>query len=1130
MGGHNERWFRSVLSSVYGRSVRRVSPSQFAMPHLFVRSTGRTVAALAVAAASALPAVAAAQAPSALADSLLVRPLAFRAIGPASMSGRIADVSVVEGPRTLRGGRLGTSMYVAVATGGVWKTINGGLAWTPVSDSIGVGSIGAVAAAPSNGDVVWVGSGEANNMRSSSWGVGVFKSTDGGKTWSKPMLPKSQHIGRIVIDPRDPDIVYVAAMGPLWGPGGERGLFKTIDGGKTWTNTKSISAQTGFTELVMDPANPDVLYAASLQRERREYGFLPGGTESAIWKTTDGAKTWTKLASGLPTGEIGRIGLTVCRSRPSTVYASVHAKAAANGFYRSDDAGSTWKLVNSSNGTAWYYSQVRCDPTDAEHVYRLNANSQESYDGGKTWIGFAGGGGVHGDAHALWINPEDREHIVLGNDGGVDISYDRGRTWYNVENIVGAQFYAIAVDNANPFYNVYGGLQDNQTWGGPSRTRNAFGPSNADWYRMAGGDGFYNVPDPLDHNIAYAESQNGGVVRYDARTGQTKSIKPYPRNGERHRWNWSAPIVPSKHTGRTLYMAANYLFKSADRGDSWTTISPDLTRNVDRDSLPMRGAVPSRDVLGLHEGTAEFSNISTVSESPRRAGLLAVGTDDGLIQVTQNDGKSWTKTATFPGVPDTTFVSRVQFSTHSEGTLYATFDGHRSNDFKPYVMRSTDFGRTWTSITGDLPDGGSVQVIREHFRQPNLLFVGTEFGAFFTVDNGAHWTQLKSGIPGVPVWDMQIQESWNDLVLGTHGRGVYILDDLGPLEKLAEAKRAEMAYLFPARNEIAMTLNNSRNSGMGSTGFTGQNPDNGVRLAYLINKITLDDKAKLEIIDGGGRIVRELPVPRRTGMFRPVWDMRVGAPLTAAVDSNLAAGRVSAVGGGGFGGGFGGFGRGGTPSYTAAPGQYTARLTITPKAGASTVLTQRFTLRRDTEQAMSDGELKALDAFRFKVVQFQKAVTAQQTRGDSVVARFAEVKKAAEANSAKLTPELKQNLAEIDKELVSYVKEVGQAPGARPRGTGGAPAGGPPAGGDDDVGASGQADGSFTGRAALLNSALNSSFPLSAAQQSMLQSLTRELEQHGARVASVKSAKMPALLKTLQVAGITVPDAPARGQ
>jgi hypothetical protein len=386
-------------------------------------------------------------------------------------------------------------------------------------------------------------------------------------------------------------------------------------------------------------------------------------------------------------------------------------------------------------------------------------------------------------------------------------------------------------------------------------------------------------------------------------------------------------------------------------------------------------------------------------------------------------------------------------------------------------------------------------------------------------------------MPGVPVWDMQIQSDWNDLVLGTHGRGVYILDDLGPLEKLAEAKRAEVAYLFPARNEIAMTLNNSRNSGMGSTGFTGQNPENGVRLAYLINTITAEDKAKLEIIDGGGRIVRELPVPRRTGMFRPVWDMRVGAPLTAAVDTNVAAGRAPAAGGGGgFGGGFGGFGRGGTPSYTAAPGNYSVRLTITSKSGARTVLTQRFALLRDTEQAMSEGELKSLDAFRFKVVQFQKSITAQQTRGDSVVARFAEMKKAADANAAKLTPELKQNLAAIDKELASYVKEVGQAAASRPRGAGGPPTGGTPPGGDDDVGASGQSDGSFTGRAGMLNSALNSSFPVSAAQQLQLQSLTRELAQFGARVASVKTDRLPALLRSLQVAGITVPDAPVRGQ
>ncbi|MFN8860488.1 MAG: WD40/YVTN/BNR-like repeat-containing protein, partial [Gemmatimonas sp.] len=554
---------------------------------------------------------------STLADSALVQPLAFRNIGPASMSGRIVDLAVAEAPRVVRGGRLGTTMYVAVATGGIWKTTNAGLTWAPVSDAIGVGSIGAVAVAPSNGDVVWVGSGESNNMRSSSWGIGVFKSTDGGKTWSKPMLPATQHIGRIVIDPRDPDVVYVAANGPLWGPGGDRGLYKTTDGGATWTNTKSLSETAGFTEIVMDPANPDVLYAASQQRERRAYGFLPAGPEAAVWKTSDGAKSWTKLAGGLPTGDLGRIGLATCRSRPNTVYALVHAKGAANGLYRSDDAGTSWRQVNNQNGTAWFYGQVRCDPTDAEHVIKLNVGSTESYDGGKTWRPFAAGGGVHSDHHALWINPEDAEHLVLGNDGGLDISHDRGRSWYNVENIVGAQFYAISLDDRWPFYHVYGGLQDNQTWGGPNRTRNTFGPTNADWYRMAGGDGFFNIADRFDPDVVYAESQNGGIVRYNAKTGQTKGIKPPQRDGERHRYNWSAPIVPSRHVAGTVYFAANHLFKSADRGDSWKTISPDLTRDLNRNQLPMRGSVPPRDALGLHEGTAAFGNISAVSESPR---------------------------------------------------------------------------------------------------------------------------------------------------------------------------------------------------------------------------------------------------------------------------------------------------------------------------------------------------------------------------------------------------------------------------------------------------------------------------------------------------------------------------------
>lgn len=1053
------------------------------------------------------------------ADAQLMRPLTFRNIGPASMSGRITEIAVVEAPRAARGGRLGTTMYVAVATGGIWKTTNAGLTWTPVSDSIGVSSIGAVAAAPSNGDVVWVGSGESNNMRSSSWGVGVFKSTDGGKTWSKPMLPASQHIGRIVIDPRDPHVVYVAATGPLWAPGGERGLFKTTDGGATWTNTKQLSEHTGFTDVVMDPNNPDVLYAASYQRERRAYGFLPSGPESGIWKTTDAGTSWTRLTKGLPEGDLGRIGLATCRSRPNTVYATVHAKGTANGLYRSDDAGATWRQTDRANGTPWYYSQVRCDPTDAEHVIKLGVGSTESYDGGKTWRPYAAGGGVHSDHHALWINPEDPEHHVLGNDGGVDITYDRGKTWYNVENIVGAQFYAISVDDQWPFYRVYGGLQDNQTWGGPNRTRNSFGPTNADWVRMAGGDGFFNVTDRFDPTIVYAESQNGGIVRYHAKTGQTKGIKPPQRDGERHRYNWSAPIVPSRHAAGTVYFAANHVFKSADRGDSWKTISADLTRNLNRNQLPMRGSVPPRDALGLHEGTAAFGNISAMSESPRRAGVLAVGTDDGVVAVTQNDGRTWNRVASFPGVPDTTYVSGVQLSTHAEGTVYATFDGHRSNDMKPYVYRSTDYGRTWTSITGDLPALGPVQVVREHHRQPNLLFVGTEFGVYATVDGGSTWMPLRSGMPaGVPVWDLQIQERWNDLVVGTHGRGVYILDDLAPLEHLAAARRAEVAYLFPTRAEIAFQPDGSRISGMGSTGFEGQNPEHGVRLAYLVNSAADGATAKIEILDATGRVIRELPASTTPGLYRPVWDMRVGAPLTGALTA------LPATGGRGPGGGFGGFG-GGARLYSAPPGSYTARLTLTPPSGGSTVLTRRITLLPDPEQTMTVTELQSLDAFRLQVVKFQRTVSEAQSAADSVVRRFGDVRKAATADSAKLTPTLRTQLAEVEGALNAFTRAIGAGPAARAAQLAARAAGPPP---NDEMeeenrGASGAPDMSFSGRLGTLNSVIGSSFPVSATQRALLAQLRRELATQQSALARVKRDGLPALEGSLAAAGVKLP-------
>ena len=1080
-------------------------------------------------------------------DSILVRSLVFRSIGPALMGGRIADIAVAENPKGVRGRGVGTVIYIAVATGGVYRSTNAGVSWTPVFDSVRTGSVGALAVAPSNSDVIWVGTGEANNMRSSSWGTGVYKSTDGGRTWSGAMLPKSQHIGRIVIDPRDPNVVYVAALGPLWAPGGERGLYKTTDGGKTWTNTKPISQYTGFIELQMDPTNPDVLYAAAMERERREYSFLPAGPESGIYKSVNGGQMWTQLTQGLPSGDIGRIGLSICRSKPATVYATVHARGAANGIYRSDDAGANWRQVNNSNGTAWYYSQVRCDPTDPEHVITLNAQSRESWDGGKSWQTFAQGQGVHGDHHALWINPEFPDQMMLGTDGGLNLSWDRGRTWDHVENFVAGQFYAIAVDDALPFYNVCGGLQDNNSWCGPSRTKNSFGPTNADWYRTHGGDGFFAVPDPNDNNLVYAEMQSGGMVRYDTRTGQSKNIKPIPKPGERHRYNWNAPILPSRHEPRVIYFGANYLFKSTDRGDSWQPISSDLTRGIDRNTLPMRGKVPDSTALGRHEGTAEFSNITSIDESSFRSGQLVVGTDDGLIQVTRDGGKTWLKTDVFPGVPETTYVSRVIWSRANEGTIYATFDGHRSNDFKPYVLKSSDYGKTWSSITSNLPDGGSVQVIREHPRQPNLLFVGTEFGAFATADGGAHWTPLKSGIPGVPVHDLAIQSRANDLVVGTHGRGIYILDDLTPLERLADAKTASVAYLFSVQDALLFQPNTSRNSGMGTSGFAGQNPPPGTRIAYTLNVLPTDAKVTLSIVDGSGTVVRELPANKQSGLYRTTWDMRVGPPLTGPVVSDSAArGRGGFAGGGGrgaggaadstAGGGRGGGGRGGAgdDTFLALPGTYKARLSVTGSTGSPVTLEQSFALRKDPAVILSEQELKQLYAFRLSLVRAQRMLREAQAKADTTQRTLADAKRAADAAGAKVPAALKQTIAALEKEMTEIAGQVGGVGGGRGgRGGGGGGGGGGGRGGggagagpaeDNDQNAPPPVPATLTlqGRLGTMTDLLNASFNPTPEQQRTLRALPQDIEKQSDRVKKLSAEALPGLVDALKAAGVEV--------
>ena len=856
-------------------------------------------------------------------DQALVARLAARSIGPAVMSGRVVDIAVAMpsgsgfdfGQAYMRPFseefQLGQIVYIAAATGGVWKSTSGGVAWEPVFDDAGVGSIGDVTLAPSNPNIVWVGTGEPNNMRSSSYGDGVYKSEDGGRTFRHMGLRTSQHVGRIVIDPHDPNIVYVAAVGPLWGAGGERGVFKTTDGGDTWEAVLTIDQHTGVTDLVMHPWYSHVLYASALQRERRAYSYVGGGPGSGIYKTTDGGANWTELSNGLPLSDVGRIGLDISQSRPATLYAVV--EGSEEGVYRTDDNGATWRKTSDIASIPWYFGQIRIDPNDPEVVYHLGVPLQRSEDGGETWTRIARS--VHVDHHSMWINPNNSSHILLGNDGGFYASHDRGETWDFSPNLPISQFYAVGVDMQEPFFGIYGGLQDNSTWGGPSRTRNSMGIGNADWYRMAGGDGFFAAIDPRDHNVAYVESQNGNLLRFNGRTGERKSIRPRPAPGEdAYRFNWSSPIQISPHDPSTVYFAGNHVFKSTDQGNSWEVLGEDLTRQIDRDSLPMMGAVPADNAVSRHQGTAVFSNISTMHVSSLRPGVIATGSDDGMIAVSDDDGRTWRKQTEFPGVPDTTYVSKVRWSLHDEATLYATLDGHRSNDFRPYVLKSEDEGRTWRSIAGDLPEFGNVRAFAEHHENPDVLFVGTEIRPFVSLDGGESWTPLKNGIPPSPVHDIKVHPRDNALVVATHGRGFYVIDDLTPLVMLAEAKAAGGPYVFPVRDALAYVVNIAPTTGThADRDYAADNPPYGATVWYYLPERAEGD-ASLEIVDERGEVVRVLSAASAGGLRRAQWNLRLDAPWSGPPQQGGGG-----QGGGGFGGGAG---------VPALPGQYTARLRI----------------------------------------------------------------------------------------------------------------------------------------------------------------------------------------------------------
>ena len=821
----------------------------------------------------------AAAAPAQQLDEAMLARLPWRAIGPAVMGGRIDDVAVDE--------RNPSVIYIGAASGGVWKTTNAGTTWTPLFDRQSVSSIGDIALAPSNPDVVWVGTGEPNNRQSSSFGDGVYRSTDGGRSWTFVGLRDTQHIGRVIVDPSDANTAFVAALGRLWGPHKERGVFKTTDAGRSWTQVLFVDEDTGAVDLVMDSQDRRVLYAATYQRRRAAWGFNGGGPGSGIHKTTDGGRTWTKLTNGLPQGIVGRIGLAVWRKNPRVLYALVEHRE-NGGTFRSDDAGATWRKVNPLNPRPMYYSKIHIDPQDDQRIYVLGAPMFVSGDGGRTFAdpgtGRPGSNqgmsptydvGVHGDHHALWINPANPKHLILGNDGGLYYSFDGSVTWDKVNNLPLAQYYGIGVDMETP-YNIYGGLQDTHSWGGPSATRHYIGITNDDWFQINFGDGMYAQVDPSDPDTIYTESQGGNIVRFHRKTGDRKSIKPHPPAGEApYRFNWTAPIVISPHDPKRIYLGGNRVFTSRDRGETWAA-SNDLTRAEDRDKLPLMGVLPSAEMLSRHDGVSAWGTITTLAESAVTRGLLWAGTDDGSVAVSKDGAATWMLLQDrIPVLTNRGRVSRVEPSHRNAGTAYVAIDRHEYDDFAPHLYVTQDFGETWTSISAGLPTVGWINVVREHPANPRVLFVGTETGLFVSATAGRNWTRFTGAFPTVPVDDLVVHPRDNDLIVGTHGRSLYVLDDISWLSALTPEITSTAIHAFPPRR--AMVMQRWKNESYGAQRqFVGPNPPQGAIVHYHLSDAA--PGAKVVIRDEKGVPVRELDGSSEAGLNRVVWDLRARGP------------------------------------------------------------------------------------------------------------------------------------------------------------------------------------------------------------------------------------------------------------
>ncbi|WP_419938608.1 TonB family protein [Candidatus Palauibacter sp.] len=909
--------------------------------------------------------------------------LTWRLIGPAISGGRIADLEVVPGTQS--------HIYVGAASGGVWKSVNHGTTWTPIFDDAANLSVGDIALAPSDPLEVWVGTGEPNNRNSSPWGEGVYHSSDGGKAWRLTGLEETRHIGRIVVHPEDPDIVWVAALGHLFGPNPERGVYRTTDRGATWEKVLHIDDDTGFVDLALNPGDPSMVYAAAYQRRRRAWGFAGGGPGSGIYKSTDGGDSWREVTEGLPDGNKGRIGLAVSGRDPALVMAVVEAEE--GGIFLSRDRGETWARVNELNQRPMYYSQLRIDPNDEDRVWLVAGSLHRSEDGGENFealpMEIEYNTGVHVDHHDLWIDPRDSRHMILGNDGGLYSTWDGGDHWTFIGNIPIAQFYDIDLDLADP-YHVYGGLQDNNSYRGPSRTRRYQGIMNRDWQVLDYGDGMYAETDWSDLGTVYVTSQNAGIVRVNLATGDRKALKPFPPDTTvSYRFDWKSPILVSPHDAARVYLGGNRLFLSLDRGESWLA-TDDLTRQIHQDSLELMGMRPDSTTLSKHDGASGYGEITAVAESPVEQGVLWIGADDGSVRVSRDGGGTWEdltdRVAAAAGLPFPYYVSWVETSHAAAGRAYVSLDGHWDDDYRPLAVVTDDYGDTWRSLAEGLsgaaaltatgrPTGGgmaSVNVIREHPDNPDLLLVGAENGAFASLDRGTTWAALGAGLPAVPVDDIEIHPRDNDVVLGTHGRAIWILDDISPLSQgSAEAEANGGPQLFAPRPATLFLYRNDVPS-MGQGSFRAENPAFGANIDYRLPMET-QGMVTIDVLDHVGQDIRRLEGSGAAGLNRITWDLRhdpLSQDTTRYEVPSLDAGPEGPF---------------------VLPGMFTVRLT----AGAET-REQPLEVRPDPEMPATAAERRARYEFTMALFELQRVAYQEGSDAYDVERRASEALEALE--------------------------------------------------------------------------------------------------------------------------------------